>query len=158
MDTTIITEHLKEHAVYYGGGAAVLLPIIIIFRKWSLPAIFFAVETVIYLVIMHITMAGVVRGSAWFKGETQMEAIRDRVAGPDWTTPFYAFWRKEDYLPETIFYVEIGIAVAIIFAVIRYRPLNYKRRRKSKSEQVDPKTAESIRKARKAAGRDGYKE
>jgi uncharacterized protein (DUF2062 family) len=151
-----IIAHFQEQATYYIVGLVIAIPIIIVFRKWALPALLFTVETIIYLVGMHVIMAGVVRGGAWFKGETSMQAVRDRVAAPDWTTPIFEFWRKDLYQPEVIAYVELGLAVAIILAVLRYRPLRFKRRKRRKAEQVDPKKAEAIRKARQAAGRVGY--
>lgn len=151
-----VVTHFQTHATYYIGGAIVLLPVLIYFRKWTFPALFFTVETLLYLAIMHLVLAGIVRAGAWFKGETAMEVVGEAAPPPNWTTPLYEFWRVELYEPRTVAYVELALAAAVVLAVIRFRPLRFKRRRKRKSEQVDPEKAAAIRKAREAAGRVGY--
>ena len=153
-----VLTHLQTHVAYYVGGAVIVLPVILYFRKWSFPTLLFTIETILYLAAMHLVVAGIVRAGAWFKGETAMEVVAEAQAPPDWTTPLFEFWRKELYVPETIAYVELGVAAVVILAVIRFRPLRFKRRRKRKSEMVDPEKAAAIRKAREAAARVGRNE
>lgn len=140
----LIVLHVWEHKVAYAIGGVVALIVIILTRKWSLPFLFYAVETLIYLAIMHIVMHGFVVLTVWFYVNTQMRALRpDGTPAyvPDWQTPLVDFWNRGGYIPEWIFYVELVFAGVIIFLVWRYRPPKLgpvKRRRRTKvSEEYE---------------------
>lgn len=118
--------HFQTWAVAYACGAVVLLPILYFTRRYSVPAILFTVETVIYFIVGHTIVWCIVTMATWFKNNSTMRAlekdgtVRD-VA--DWSTPYLEFWNKELYNPEWVIYLEGVMALLIIAAVIKYRPL-----------------------------------
>jgi len=128
-------------------AAAIFLPIILITRKYSLPAILYVVEYTAYCVVAHLTVGGLTRTFSWFKSQTTFEALddtgmEDRLG---YTTPFNLdFWQKELYNPEWLFWLELGIAVALLYVVVMMRPLkfggkNNRQRRLAKKKRVEQK-------------------
>ncbi len=134
----LIVLHIWEYRIAYAVGSVLSLVVIIVTRKWSLPFLFYTVETLIYLTIMHIVVHGFVVLVVWFYVNTQMRALRpDGTPAyvPDWQTPLVDFWNRSGYIPEWIFYVELVLGGVIIFLVWRYRPPKVgpvKRKRRSK--------------------------
>lgn len=125
-----IQDHIVENAMYYGGGAVFVFPIIFFTRKYSVPMIQYVLETAIYLVIMHTLVSMLTNFFAWLHNETSMEAVRSRRAGVFWDTPWVYFWDTEAYNPGWIVYMECAFAVIIILLVIRYRPMKIQKARK----------------------------
>ncbi len=154
MDFTPVLEHFREYAVYYAAGVIVMTPLIYVTRRWSVPIIFYGVEIIIYLALMHAAVGTLTRAAAWFKDQSSMKRAFDvRVKGPDWTTPWLRFWDADLYVPHGLLYVEIGAAVVIVFLVWRLRPLRVKRRQPPPS-----KKAEQYLRSRRAPepGRGGH--
>ncbi len=121
----LIYSHFEANWQIYAIVLVFMIPIIFFTRKWSLPLIFYTIETTIYLVIMHIVVHLFVILVVWFKVNTSMRALREdgnHVDAPDWATPLYDFWNLEAYIPQWIAYVEIAFAVIIILLVFWYRP------------------------------------
>lgn len=121
----LIRNHIEHNWKIYAGILAVMIPVIIVTRKWSLPFIFYTIETLIYLVIMHVVTHMFVILVVWFKVNTSMRALREDgtpAEVPDWATPLYDFWNLEGYIPQWIAYVEMAFAIAIILLVIWFRP------------------------------------
>ena len=135
-----LQEHLREHYKLYVGIILVLLPPVVFFRRYSIPAILYAVEFVIYCLLMHSILGGVTRLVSWFKTESAMKRAFDRLAdtNPGWTTPFVHFYDRTLYNPTWLFYVEIVAVVGIVVLMWKYRPL----RAQKKSQR--PLTARTL--------------
>ncbi len=117
--------HFEDNWKIYAVVLVFLIPIVIVTRKWSLPFIFYTIETTIYLVFMHIIMHMFVALVVWFKVNTSMRALREDgtpAEVPDWATPLFDFWNLEAYIPKWVAYVEIAFAIIIILLVIWFRP------------------------------------
>ena len=120
-----VQEHLREHYKLYVGVILVLLPPVIFFRRYSIPAILYAIEFAVYCVLMHGLLGGVIRLASWFKAESAMKRAFDSVAdsNPRWTTPFVRFYDRTLYNPAWVFYLEIAAMAAILVLMWKYRPL-----------------------------------
>ncbi|MCA1902631.1 MAG: hypothetical protein LDL53_10510 [Candidatus Hydrogenedens sp.] len=121
----IIYTHLLEHWQTYAIIAVFMVPIIFLTRKWSLPLIFYGIESCIYFVIMHIIVHYFVALVVWFKVNTDMKMLREEGKPPevpDWGTPLIDFWNKNSYIPPWIAYVEIVFVILILLLVFKYRP------------------------------------
>ena len=121
-----VLEHLREFYRIYLFAAAVAVPLIVIFRRYTVPAITYAVEFAIYSGIMHVVVAGVVRVAGWFKAESSMK----RAFGPagqdtrtGWTTPLLEFWKRDLYHPQWLIYLEVLFLVGILALMWHYKPL-----------------------------------
>ncbi|HNR29326.1 MAG TPA: hypothetical protein PKI11_00420 [Candidatus Hydrogenedentes bacterium] len=139
MDITPILDHLKEYAVLYALGAVCVIPTLVITRRWSVPLILYAVEIAIYLGLMHVGVGVITRVAAWFKDQSSMKRAFDirEAKAPGWATPWIEFWDIEQYHPEALLYVEIVVAVIIVFLVWRIRPLRVKRRQAPPSKKAE---------------------
>jgi len=137
-----VLEHFREYYKLYAGIALVGLPPILIFRRFTIPAILYVVEFVIYAVLMHCLLGGVIRLAAWFKAESAMKRAFDARANtnPGWITPFRYFYDRALYNPPWLFYLEIALLVAILAAMWKYRPLRAQKKR------IKPLTARSLSK------------
>lgn len=140
----LIYSHVEENIVAYSIGVVILVPVLYLTRKWSLPFLFYAIESLIYITIMHIVMHGFVKLVVWFYVNTQMRALRpDGTPAyvPDWQTPLVDFWNRGDYIPEWLFYLELSFSLIIILLVWRYRPPKLgpvkRRKRKKVSEEYE---------------------
>ena len=120
-----VQEHLREHYKLYVGIFLVLLPPVVFFRRYSIPAILYAIEFVVYCALMHLLLGGVARLASWFKAESAMKRAFDRLAdsNPHWTTPFQHFYDRTLYNPKWLFYVECAATVAILVLMYKWRPL-----------------------------------
>ena len=120
-----VQEHLREHYKLYAGIFLVLLPPVVFFRRYSIPAILYAVEFVVYCILMHSLLGGLTRLASWFKAESAMKRAFDAAADsdPHWTTPFMFFYDRTLYNPRWLFYFEIVAMVAIVVLMRKYRPL-----------------------------------
>jgi len=140
---TLILDHFKENLTVYAIIGVFMVPIIIFTRKWSLPLIFYTIETLIYITAMHIIVHLFVILVVWFKVNTSMKMLRENgipADVPDWKTPLYDFWNSTAYSPHWIVYVEVAFVVIIALLVIRFRPpalgpVKSRRAKKQKKEQ-----------------------
>lgn len=129
MDIAPITAHVQEHAVLYIVLLVFVVPLLYFTRKYSLPVIFYTLETMIYLCLMHIAMWLLVSLVRWFAENSSMKALQEDgkpIDAPTWATPFLHFWDKAAYNPAWLMYLEIALALIIMVLVWRYRPLRIK--------------------------------
>ena len=129
----IVTQHLQEHWRIYVFAVILLVPILVVFRRWLMPIIQYAVEVAIYLAIVHVVLGGVVRLAGWFKDQSTMKRARGLLNenfDPGWTTPIPKFWEYDSYNPRWLLYMEILLAIGIIILVWRYRPMLVQRKKK----------------------------
>lgn len=152
-----VLEHLREHYKIYAGILLVGVPPILIFRRFTIPAILYTVEFVIYAVLMHGVLGGVVRLAAWFKAESAMKRAFNARANtdPGWTTPFRYFYDRTLYHPPWLFYLEIGLVAAILVAMWKYRPMRAQKKkiRPLTARSLSRKMAQQSRKKRPTFGR-----
>lgn len=131
-----VLQHLRDNMIAYGVGTVCIVPVLYIFRRYTAPVIFHSIEYVIYVGVMHTVMAGVVRFFGYFKDQTAMErAFGQEVPDSGFTTPFMEFWKREMYSPTWLFYLEISLAAAILFIVLKYRPVNFKSKNRYRGKQ-----------------------
>jgi len=123
----IIRTHVAENAIAYGVAAVFFVIFVFFTRRYTLPVILYAIETLIYLVIMHIVVAGLTSFFAWLHNSTSMQAVRTKSPDVDWDIPLIRFWYTEEYDPNWIYKMEIVFAVLILALVIRYRPMKIQR-------------------------------
>ena len=131
----IVLEHLQSYWMYYAIGAAVLLPPLIYFRRWSLPLIQYAVEYVIYLGLIHVGLATIVLVTGWFVDQSTMKRARGLVGenyNPGWRIPLLEFWNRELYNPVWLFYAEIVVAVFVFVLMVRLRGIGVQRKKRKK--------------------------
>lgn len=130
-----VLAHFTEYWIAYAAGLVCLLPILYVTRSYSLPIIFYTVEMVLYICIMHVVMWTLVIIAKWFKEQSSMRALGDPERAPEWQTPLLEFWVREEYNPPGLFWVEVVFVVVIIAAVYRYRPPKLKRKPKRRAAQ-----------------------
>lgn len=150
-----VTAHFSEYYLFYIIGAAAVLPVLYLTKKWSVPVIFYILEILVYFGLMHLLVWGVVGITRWFAENSSMNALREDgkpIDAPDWGTPLIEFWQRESYRPGWVFYFEIAAAIIIVILVWRYRPMRVQRRkdrrrsgasgRKKTSAGVNPDVAD----------------
>ncbi len=105
-------------------------PLLYLFRKQTLPVIYHSVEFVIYCGVVHYVIGGVMRVASWYRSETSFRNTDGSLAKEftPFTTPLNLhFWEKELYNPQWFFYVEVVVAVLLLYVVIFIRPTRFKR-------------------------------
>ncbi len=117
----LVLEHLKEHAVLYGLGAACILPLIFVTKRWSVPFILYTVEIAVYFTMMHVLIWTLVRLAVWFKDKSSMRALRED--GVTEGTPDWLMW------------FELVLAAIIVGLVMRYRPMKTQRKKRPRPGQ-----------------------
>jgi hypothetical protein len=123
----LMEEHVQTYLKFYALGIVVAVPFLYFTRKWTLPLILYAVEMCIYFSIMHVIIHAFVGITAWFRTNSSIRALRKDGMPIDavyWTTPLVRFWDKTVYDPQWLLYVEYGFMVAIVFLVLKYRPMH----------------------------------
>ena len=118
-----VTQHFSEFWKAYVVILACATPILLVFRKYTFPVIFWAVEWVIYCGLFHVAVNLFVRLVRWFQFNTQMEMREEQRVYKDWATPLVEFWNREGYHPGWIFWLELAVVVAFLLAMVRYRPM-----------------------------------
>ncbi|NJL73120.1 MAG: hypothetical protein HC888_17025 [Candidatus Competibacteraceae bacterium] len=113
MEVEEIVEHFRTNYSIYIAVIICLLPVVFFTRKYSLPAIFYTIEILIYLALMHVTMYTLVIIARWFKEQSSMKALHDPERAPDWQTPLIAFWQKDEYNPVGVYYAELVFVVVV---------------------------------------------
>ncbi len=145
-----IVDHFEEYYRWYALAAICLLPLIVIFRRQTFPAILYAVELAIYAAIMHCLVHVVAIIAAWFKDQSTMKRARDLLDAdynPGWTTPLLEFWNRKEYNPEWLIFFEVGLLALVFFLMWRYRPMQ-KRKPKKKAPAKKTGKGYDYRKAR----------
>ena len=136
-----LTEHLTEHYGTYIVAGAVVLPIIIIFRRWAIPFIQFIVEFIVYSSVMHVIIYAIVRLAAWFKDQSSMKRAfgpAGQTDHPGWETPLLEFWNREAYIPGWVLYLEVAFALAIFVLMWRLRPMTPQKVKKKPPPKKKP--------------------
>jgi len=129
--------HLQDNAIIYGVGAVFALPLIYLTRKYSVPAVLYALEFAIYAVAIHIATHLLVRVTRWFKESSSMQALREDgkpMDTPEWGTPLMEFWLTEEYDPNWLWKVEVVFLVIALILMWRYRPMKVQRRSGRKTQ------------------------
>lgn len=131
MNTEAITLHLQENGVAYFVGSVVLIPLLVVFRKYTLPVLYHTAEYAIYCAIAHVLIGGLTRVFSWFRAETSFKNYSGDLS-PDFvafTTPLNSgFWQRELYSPQWLFYFEIAVALLLLYVVIFVRPIKFKQK------------------------------
>ncbi len=139
-----VMAHLHEHYAYYLVAAIILLPPLIIFRRWTVPGIQYTVEYVIYLALAHGALWVIVRVAAWFKDQSTMKRARgldSESYNPGWETPWLEFWNKDLYTPHWLMYFEIAVAVILFGFMLKYRGIGTQRRKGRRRGEVAKRPA-----------------
>ncbi len=154
----LLVEHFQANIWIYLAGAVVVLPLVYLTRKWSVPAILYTIEIAIYMLIMHTSVFLLVKVTRWFKQESSMRALRPDgtpEGAPTWGTPYFEFWRRDLYDPPWIVYAELAFIVVIVYLVWRYRPLKVQRRGRRKTTYNHGKESTARRSAAGSRGARG---
>ncbi|GEM_PF-559623 len=158
-----IQDHIQENQVLYGIGGVVLLVLIVLLRKWSVPLILYAIEYSIYLLVMHTVVHALTRLTAWFRNSSSMRALRPDgmpVDAVEWTTPYFVPWKLDRYDPGWIVYVELAFAVIILALMAWFRPMKtqkVKPRYGIDGRKLDGKGQEELAQLAARFGRDRYR-
>lgn len=155
MDYQAILVHFQENYVAYLVIGVCALPLLYFSRKYSVPVILYTVEVIIYWGLIHLAMGTLVRFAAWFKDQSSMKRAFDTkdFVPPAWTTPWLEPWNREAYEPGWVFYLELLMAMATLYAVWRYRPLRIQNKRDRRFDDKGKKIGKSARGQFGAAGR-----
>lgn len=141
----VFLEHVEAHQNYYVAGGILLLallPLVYVTRRYSVPMILYAIETVIYIGLMHFGVGLIARVAAWFKDQSSMKRAfgTQQAETPDWSNPWLAFWDRSQYNPDWLFWAEVALAALIVFLVWRLRPVRVRRRPKAPPPKPRPGT------------------
>lgn len=134
--------HFQEHATLYIVGVPLLLIAIYFSRYYSVPAILFSLEFMLYTAVMHTTVHTLTRLFAWFKNSSSMKALQADGVPLDavtWTTPWKQFWEWETYDPEWIPWLEGACLVIIALLMFKFRSFTPIKRRRSRYVPPPPK-------------------
>ena len=146
-----LVDHFKQYYGYYAMGALCVLPVIILFRRYSVPTIMYAMELCIYMALLHCLTYGVVVFASWFKDQSTMKRARGLVGddyNPGWKTPILEFWKRKEYNPEWLFYLEIALLFVVLVLMWKFRPLRARRPRKKTANAKKKPIQYNYRKAK----------
>ena len=122
MDQVIA--HLTDNAMAYGGLLVISLPVLYIFRQYTVPAFLWTLEVFIYFVIMHLVVHFFIIFAKWFRDETtpnnSWDMAREEVY---WGTPLLEAWDRSQYNPGWVFYFEVVFIIAATIFVLKNRPI-----------------------------------
>jgi len=150
--------NIQENAILYGCLAACTTPLIYLTRKYSVPAILYLVEFVIYACVMHVVVYLIVGGTRWFKESSSMKALRDDGKPedtPEWGTPLIEFWETVDYDPQWLWKAEIFCLILILLAMWRYRPMKIQRKSGRQTQDFSSSGAKGKKQGSYSAGNRG---
>ncbi len=114
----------------YVAGAALVLPLLYLFRKQTAPVLYHTTEFLVYCIVFHIVTGGIIRVASWFRLETSFKNHDGSTAAnyEAFTNPLnFNFWQKELYNPEWFYYFELAAAVGFLYLVIFVRPMRFKK-------------------------------
>lgn len=127
-----IITHLRENAQAYIVLTVCILPLIFVTRKYSVPLILYVVEYCLYLLVVHTIIFVILTAARWFKENSSMKALRaDGVPAdaPTWKMPYFDFWNTAVYDPQWIWKAEIVVAIIVLIAMWRLRPMKVQSKR-----------------------------
>lgn len=124
-----IVQHVQENLAMYAVIGVVLLPVAYVFRKQVVPFLYHTAEFLVYCALTHALLGGFTRAASWFREQTTFQNAIEAKRGPtNWTTPLnFDLWQKELYNPQWLFYVEIALALGLLYVVVAIRPIRHKR-------------------------------
>jgi hypothetical protein len=128
MNLDAITLHLQVNGVAYFVGAMVVIPLLVVFRKYTLPFLYHTVEYVAYVTIAHVFIGGLVRTFSWFRGETSFKNYNGDLSADfkPFTTPMTGeVWNRSLYTPLWVFWFEVVVAVILLYVVVFVRPIKF---------------------------------
>jgi hypothetical protein len=134
-----ILPHLREYMVLYIVGIPILIGIIVLTHRYSVPMIIFLLQIVIYNLIMHGIIHVAVPVFAWFKNSSAMKMVKAPDDFVHWETPLRRFWDMESYDPSWIIWLEVVLSVVIFLLVYYFRPLKPQYKHKSRYQQAAEK-------------------
>ena len=129
MNADALVLHLQHNGIAYFVGAMVVIPLIVVFRKYSLPFLFHVGEYLVYCALAHVMISGLTRAFSWFRGETSFKNYAGELEADfvPFTTPLNLnFWQRELYSPEWLFWFECGVAALLLYVVIFLRPVKFR--------------------------------
>lgn len=144
MTLDTIMQHVQDNLAAYAVGGVVALAIILVFRKYTIPFLYHTGEYLFYCTVIHVVLSGLIRAFSWFRSETTFKNY-DGGLSKDfeaYTTPVSLnFWQKELYNPEWLFWVEVVLAVVLLYVVIVIRPTKFNRYGNRRVQQAAKKKA-----------------
>jgi hypothetical protein len=129
MDTSLLQaalEHVKDHAMLYGVGSVSFIVVTVLTKRFSVPILTFLLEGSICYTIFHGVFHLLVRLTAWFKVESNLD-----IHSLSWKTPLAKPWEQAAYDPAALFYVEVAFLIAIFVVLWRVRPISFKKRQRT---------------------------
>lgn len=140
-----ILPYLKEYWLVIVIGVPLLIAIIVLTRRYSVPLIVFLIEFVVYSTVMHAVVHVGVRIFSWFKNTSSMKMVRDPDDYVDWQTPLLRFWDMDVYNPGWIIGLEAVFIIIILALMYRFQPLKPQYKHKSRFKKYAPAPAPSGR-------------
>ncbi len=131
MNVEPLIAHLQENGVAYFLGALVGIPLLVVFRKYTVPFFLHTVEYLLYCACAHVLIGGLTRAFSWFRAETAFKSYSGEVSADfvPFSTPIAMnFWQRELYSPEWLFWFECCIGVLLLYVVIFIRPVKFKQK------------------------------
>lgn len=116
-----IQDHVLSNVKAYAFGAAILIPLLIIGRKFIVSYLWWPGEFLAYVAGFHFLVKSIMFVAGWFKVNTRMYWESRTPTG--WQTPLYQVWDMKAFNPQWVFYLEITVFVLILFFMVRYRPM-----------------------------------
>lgn len=137
-----VLTHLQDNALVYSVATVILAPIIFFTRKYSVPAILYCVEFLIYAGIVHVVVYVLVRVTRWFKESSSMRALDSQGRpedAPEWGTPLLNFWETAEYDPNWVWKAEVVSLIIVLILMWRYRPMKIQRKSGRKVQEYGAK-------------------
>lgn len=131
MNLDAIVQHVQANLAVYGVAVAVVVPVIFIFRKYTIPFLYHTAEYVIYFGVFHMLFAGLTRAFSWFRVETAFKNYDGSISKDfhPYTTPVNLdFWKIDQYSPHWLFWFEVSVAAMLLYVVIVVRPTRFNKR------------------------------
>ena len=137
-------QYARGHWVGLAAATAGVVVTMYLTRRYTVPALLWLIEFVIYAGIVHVVLYGVVAVTAWFRYESQMKMLVEEKVRSGWRIPLQRFWDRELYIPFWLFYVELALLLAIICLMIRYKPMQIQKPLPKRERLVKGKTPKSV--------------
>ena len=128
-----LAKYFTQYYIYYIIAAVLILPPLVIFRRYSAPIIQFLIELLLVSSGAHIVFHVAVGLISSFTNASSMELafakeVKNKV---DWQTPLVAIWDRTLYNPPALFYAEwviLAVLLALMwkFRAIRIKPMKKK--------------------------------
>ncbi len=138
-----VTAHLQQYWILYSLGGLCLFFVVYFTQKYTLPVIQWTAELALYMACVHVVLHYFVQLVKWFKLNTMMY-WQERI-DPGWQTPLQRFWDRAEYNPAWLFYAEVVVAVLMVAAMVRYRPMKVQKIKPRRPPIQKGKVPDSLR-------------